>query len=226
MITLNSRVASSITRDQLEQLRTLPPASIGHVLDAEFMRPNLRPLTSRFAFCGPAVTVRCFGADSAIVHYAVDASEPGDVIVVDRLDDERYACWGGGVSLAAKVRGIAGAVVDGMLTDKIEIEDMNFHVFGKGLSAVTTRAPGLSGEINVPVTCGGVVVNPGDIVLADDDGILVISPERVQEIIDFFTPRVAKEPEFRKRTLSGDAISERSGSKQRLLENLAKQNAK
>lgn len=225
MIKLNDRVDSGITPEQLEQLKALPPASIGHVLDSEFMRPNLRPLTSRFAFCGPATTVRCYGSDSAIVHFAVDAAEPGDVIVVDRLGDERYACWGGGVSFAAKTKGIAGAVVDGMLTDKIEIQDMEFHVFGKGISAVTTRAPGVSGEINVPVTCGGVTVNPGDIVLADDDGILVLPPERVQEVIEFFTPRVAREPEFREKTAAGESISLRSGARQRLLDNLAKQEA-
>lgn len=222
VITLNPRVESEVTQEQIEALRKLPPASIGHVLDHEFLDNELRPLTSRFAFCGPAVTVRCFGSDSAIVHYAVDVAQEGDVVVVDRLGDMHYACWGGGVSLAAKTKGIAGAVVDGKLTDKIEIEDMEFHVFGRGLSAVTTRAPGENGEVNVPVTVGGVVINPGDIILADDDGILVLPPSRVQEIIDFFTPRVAREPEGAAATKRGESLAERSGAKAKLETNLAK----
>jgi 4-hydroxy-4-methyl-2-oxoglutarate aldolase len=225
VITLNPRPEPDVTKEQLDALRKLPPASIGHVLDHEFMDNTLRPLTRRFAFCGPAVTVRCYGSDSAIVHYAVDIAQPGDVIVVDRVGDRRYACWGGGVSLAAHTKGIAGAVVDGMLTDRIEIEEMGFHVFGRGLSAVTTRAPGESGEVNVPVTCGGNVINPGDIILADDDGILVLPPSRVQEIIDFFTPRVAREPEGQKATLAGESLAERSGARARLEANLAKQEA-
>jgi 4-hydroxy-4-methyl-2-oxoglutarate aldolase len=216
VITLNPRVEPKVSQQQLDALRKLPPASIGHVLDHEFMDNTLRPLTSRFTFCGPAVTVRCFGSDSAIVHYSVDIAEPGDVIVVDRLGDTRYACWGGGVSLAAHTKGIAGAVVDGKLTDRVEIEDMGFHVFGRGLSPITTRAPGLAGEVNVPVTCGGIVVNPGDIILADDDGILVLPPERVQEIIDTFTPRVMREPESHKRILEGASLAEMSGARERL----------
>ena len=216
MVTLNARPVSGITASMLQQLRALPPASIGHVLDHEFMDPALRPLGSRFAFCGPAVTVRCFGMDSAIVHYSVDIAEPGDVIVVDRLGDRRYACWGGGVSLAAHTKGIAGAIVDGMLTDKVEIEDMGFNVFGRGLSPITTRASGLTGEVNVPISCGGIVVYPGDIILADDDGILVLPPERVQEIIDTFIPRVQREPESHKKLLEGASLAEMSGARERL----------
>lgn len=222
-ITLNPRVEPKVTKEQIEALRKLPPASIGHVLDHEFMDNDLRPLSRKFAFCGPAVTVRCYGSDSAIVHYAVDSAAEGDVVVVDRLGDMHYACWGGGVSLAAKTKGIAGAIVDGKLTDRIEIEEMEFHVFGRGLSAVTTRAPGESGELNVPVTCGGVIVNPGDIILADDDGILVLTPDRVQEIIDKFAPRVAREPEGQAATLRGESLAERTGAKGRLESNLAKQ---
>lgn len=221
MVILNARPESGITASMLQQLRALPPASIGHVLDYEFMDPTLRPLGSRFTFCGPAVTVRCFGMDSAIVHYSVDIAKPGDVIVVDRLGDRRYACWGGGVSLAAHTKGIAGAIVDGMLTDKVEIEDMGFNVFGRGLSPITTRAPGLTGEVNIPVCCGGVVVNPGDIILADDDGILVLPPERVQEIIDTFTPRVQREPESHKKLIEGASLAEMSGARERLEKTLA-----
>ena len=92
------------------------------------------------------------------------------------------------MSLAAHVKGIVGAVVDGVLTDRVEIEDLHFPVFGRGISPLTTRAPGLTGELNVPVRCGGIIVNPGDIVLADDDGIVVLPPARIAEIVAVSCP--------------------------------------
>ncbi len=217
MVVVQPRVKDTVSREMLAELRKIPPATIGHVLDHEFMDVGLRPIGSRFSFVGPAVTVRCFGIDSSIVHYAVDAAEPGDVIVVDRLGDMRYACWGGGVALGAQVRGIAGAVVDGVLTDRVEIEDMGFHVFGRGLSPVTTRGGGTTGELNVPVRCGGLIVNPGDIILADDDGILVLPPERVASIVEEFMPRVLREPELHRALREGSvSLSERSGAKKRI----------
>src|SRR5581483_9191210 len=99
MVIVNARVESTVSAELIAQLRTIAPATIGHMLEHEFMDPELRPIISRFNFAGPAITVRCFGTDSAIVHYAVDIAEPGDVVVIDRLGDRRYACWGGGVSL-------------------------------------------------------------------------------------------------------------------------------
>lgn len=189
MVIVNPRVEPTVSSELIAQLRQIAPATIGHMLEHEFMDPELRPITSRFNFAGPAVTVRCFGTDSAIVHYAVDIAQSGDVIVVDRLGDRRYACWGGGVALAASVKGIVGAVVGGALTDKVEIEDLNFPAFGRCISPLTTRAPGLTGELNVPVRCGGLIVNPGDIVLADDDGIIVLPPHRIAEIVQICLPR-------------------------------------
>jgi regulator of RNase E activity RraA len=150
-------------------------------------------------------------------------AQPGDVVIVDRLGDRRYACWGGGVALAAHVRGIAGAVVDGMLTDRVEITEMGFNVFGRGLSPVTTRAPGVTGEVNVPVQCGGVIVNPGDIILADDDGVLVLAPDRVAAIVEQVMPRVMQEPERNRMLREGMSLSERSGAKARLEETLRRQ---
>jgi regulator of RNase E activity RraA len=223
LVILNARVEPSVSADLIAQLRKIPPATIGHVLEHEFMDPGLRPLTTNFSFCGPAVTVRCFGTDSAIVHYAVDMAQPGDVVIVDRLGDRRYACWGGGVAFAAHVRGIAGAVVDGMLTDRVEITGMGFNVFGRGLSPVTTRAPGVTGEVNVPVQCGGVIVNPGDIILADDDGVLVLAPDRVAAIVEQVMPRVTQEPERNRMLREGMSLSERSGAKARLEETLRRQ---
>ena len=225
MVVVNPRVDSGVPLDLLNELRQIAPATIGHMLEHEFMEPELRPIISRFAFAGPALTVRCFGTDSAIVHYAIDIAQPGDVVVVDRLGDRRYACWGGGVSVAAQVRGVAGAVVDGMLTDRVEILELGFPVFGRGISALTTRSPGLSGELNVPVRCGGILVNPGDIVLADDDGVVALPPARIAEIVAICLPREQQGRERQQRMREGTPLGELSGAHARIDEMLRRQAA-
>ncbi len=225
MVVVNPRVESTVSPELLAQLRQIAPATIGHMLEHEFMDPELRPIISRFNFAGPAVTVRCFGTDSAIVHYAVDIAQPGDVIVVDRLGDRRYACWGGGVTNGAQARGVAGAVVDGALTDKVEIEDMRFPVFGRCISPITTRAPGLTGELNVPVRCGGLIVNPGDIVLADDDGIIVLPPDRVADIVRICLPLEERGRVRQQQVRDGTPLGELSGAHARIDATLAREQA-
>jgi 4-hydroxy-4-methyl-2-oxoglutarate aldolase len=225
MVVVNPRVESTVPTDLIAQLRQIAPATIGHMLEHEFMDPELRPIISRFNFAGPAVTVRCFGTDSAIVHYAVDIAQPGDVIVIDRLGDRRYACWGGGVTNGAQARGVAGAILDGALTDKVEIEDMRFPVFGRCISPLTTRAPGLTGELNVPVRCGGLIVNPGDIVLADDDGIIVLPPERIADIVRICLPLEERAKARQQQVRDGTPLGEMSGAHARIDATLARERA-
>jgi regulator of RNase E activity RraA len=216
MVVIKPRVEPTLSDELLGQLRQIAPATIGHLLEHEFMDPELRPIISNFAFAGPAITVRCFGTDNAIVHYAVDIAKPGDVVIVDRLGDRRYACWGGGVSLGAHVKGIAGAVVDGVLTDRAEILELGFPVFGRGISPLTTRSPGVTGELNVPVRCGGVIVNPGDIILADDDGVVVLPPSRVADVVAICLPREAQAKARQQRMREGVPLGELSGAHERL----------
>jgi regulator of RNase E activity RraA len=114
-------------------------------------------------------------------------------------------------------------VVDGMLTDRVEIEDLRFPVFGRGISPLTTRAPGLTGELNVPVRCGGIMVNPGDIVLADDDGIVVLPPQRIQEIVDICLPREQQGKARQQQMRDGAPLGQLSGAHQRIDEMLRRQ---
>ncbi len=223
MVIVNPRVEPVVSAELLAQLGRIAPATIGHVLDYEFMDPELRPIGSHFSFVGPAVTVRVFGTDSTILHYALNVAQAGDVVIVDRLGDRRYACWGGGVALAAYTKGIAGAVVDGVLTDRVEIEEMGFPIFGRGISPITTRGGGLTGEINTPVRCGGVLVNPGDIILADDDGVLVLAPDRIATIVEQFLPRTLAEPERHQMLRDGMPLAEMSGARKRIEDALRRQ---
>ena len=116
------------------------------------------------------------GPDSTLLHHALGLLRPGDILVVDRLGDVRHACWGGGVTVAAKASGAKAGVVDGPCTDMEEIEASDFPMWCRGMAPITTRIYDLGGLLNHPVCIGGAVVMPGDAILCDDTGVLVLPP--------------------------------------------------
>jgi len=156
----------------LEQAET---ATIGHVLYTGFVDRRIAPLIRGKRVAGTAVTLRLPHADSTLLHYACKLVRPGDVVVIERSGDDKYACWGGGIALAMKLAGVKAGIIDGPATDLSEIEEFDMPVWCRGLSSITTRLLGIEGAMNVPVSIGGQVVNPGDPVLADEQGVLVFS---------------------------------------------------
>ncbi len=119
-----------------------------------------------------------------MLHHAMGAVRPGDFIITDRCGDQRHACWGGGITLAAKLAGACGAIIDGPCTDPSEIEALDFPLWCRGVSPVTTRLYDLGGSMNRPVTVGGIVVHAGDAVIADESGIAVLPRANVQNLLD------------------------------------------
>lgn len=224
MIVINERVEPHVPAGLLARLREIPPATIGHVLHFGFMDPALRPTGRRgFIVCGPAFTVRAMAIDSSVVHKAIDMAQPGDVLVIDRNGDEKHACWGEMTSLAAHVKGLAATVVDGPLTDVVEIEELGYLVFSRGVSAITTRGLAQTGEINTAVQCGGVSVAPGDIILADDNGVLVLKPDQIAMLVERCEPLAQAEPEKRRRLRSGEPLAEMSGANRKIAATLEAQ---
>lgn len=169
----------------IQALMKVETATVGHWMLMGFMVPSIQSILrpARRAV-GNAVTVAIPGSDSTLLHHAAGLARPGDFLVVDRLGDERHACWGGGVTVAAKAAGAAGGVVDGPCTDTEEIEASDFALWARGVSPITTRLHNLGGGLNVPVSCGGVAVMPGDVVLADASGVLVLRREDAMAIAE------------------------------------------
>lgn len=161
----------------LEQAET---ATIGHWRHWGFCDRRIQPLLRRKRVAGTAVTVMIPGPDSTLLHHALGLLRAGDILVVDRLGDDRHACWGGGVTVAAKAAGARAGVVDGPCTDLVEIEDSDFPMWSRGLAPITTRILDMGGRLNGPVSIGGVVVMPGDAVLCDDTGVLVLPPREAE----------------------------------------------
>ena len=121
---------------------------------------------------GPAYTVSCPPGDNLMLHAAIYRAEPGSVVIV-QAGDVDYAMSGGNVCAVAQQRGLAGFIVDGVIRDVAEVRDTRFAVFARGVSPIPGQKKAL-GTLNQPITCGGVQVNPGDIVVADEEGIVVI----------------------------------------------------
>ena len=170
-----------IDRQLLELLVQAEPAVIGHFRYTGFMSPEIRAHFQDRRVAGTAVTIRMPGMDGAMVHYAVGQARPGDFIVIDRCGDMSIASLGGAVAYAARAAGVAGIVVDGLVTDLGELRQYGVPVWSRGTSCVTVKTLGLGGEFGIPVTCGGVAVNPGDAILADENGILVMNAADIQE---------------------------------------------
>src|SRR3954451_25287342 len=175
--------ADQIPADWLGACHDLRPALLGHLLEDGFVDEKIRSLFPGVRVLGTAVTVRLAEEDLAPTVTAVDMLRPGDVLVVDHAGIGSTACWGELTSLAAATRGAVGFIVDGAVTNVAEIGAHRLPTFARAVAAKGGRRRTGGGGINVPIQCGGVAVHPGDLVTADDDGIVVIPPPRLAEIV-------------------------------------------
>jgi 4-hydroxy-4-methyl-2-oxoglutarate aldolase len=147
--------------------------------------PDIKPLDPDWRICGPALTVRPqYWDDRLVSELAPKFAEPGDIIVIDAGGHIDSAAWGMSMTRAAAAAGVAGIVIDGscMNSALLAREQPLIPIFARGISA-TTRGAEYPGSINIPVICGGVIVNPGDIILADSDGVVVLPPALAAKII-------------------------------------------
>jgi regulator of RNase E activity RraA len=167
----------------IEAFRNVPTTALGDVLDLScVIRYTILPLWPGMPrIAGPAFTARTRRHDNLMVHAAIYLAEPGDVIVVEAGDDE-MAVAGGNVCAIAQRRGVAGLVVDGVIRDLGESRDKRFPVFARGVSPIPAKRVG-EGELNAPIRCGGVTVHPGDVIVADEEGIVVVPRAHAAEVL-------------------------------------------
>lgn len=207
--------------DTLAAFRQASTGSLGHVTDFGYAR-GLAALTRPQKAIGPAFTVRIPVLDATIVHYAVSLIQPGEVLVIDTSGERERACWGGVVAHAAMRAGVAAVIVDGPVTDWVEITESGPPVWCHGLSSITGRRLGLEGEILHTVQVGGAVVNPGDIVFADTDGVFFVRPEGANELSHALITREAREPGLKERLDAGEKMADVSGARQTVDEAMAR----
>lgn len=197
------------TIELLEQCET---ATIGHVLHSGFLDPALRPVLADKRVAGTAVTLRIPHADSALLHYVTALVRPGDIVVIDRCGDTRHACWGGVITNAMKLAGVKAGIIDGPATDPQEFVRCDLPAWCRGISPITTKLLGLEGAFNVPVTVGGQVIEPGDAVLCDDCGIVVLAPSRAEAVARKAIQMQADELVLLERLRKGERLPDITGA--------------
>lgn len=196
----------------LDLLLQVETATVGHFRHDGFIDPAIRLVLPQARVAGPAVTVRIAGPDSTLLHHAVSTARPGDVLVIDRCGDTRHACWGGVTTYAARLAGIAGIVIDGPATDFGEILKAGLPVWCRGPSALTTKFIPLDAALNVPVSVGGVCVNPGDLVLADESGVIVLPPDEAEAAAHRAIGLQDREKQVLARLAAGERLADISGA--------------
>lgn len=174
--------ASASATDVAARFRAAPTAIISDNLDRLPGAVGLRPFHRGGSMAGVAFTIKTAAGDNRVIHQALDLFRPGDVLVVDGGGDMTRALVGEIMSLIAELRGAAGMVIDGAVRDAAILSKSSFPVFAR---TAIHRGPYKNGpgEINVPVSVGGMVVNPGDIVVGDDDGVVAFSPSIADDLL-------------------------------------------
>ncbi|QQX56091.1 RraA family protein [Pseudomonas chlororaphis] len=180
----------------LEHYRGIAPSTLGHFGDEGYLR-GIRPLFDGLRMLGNVVTVKVFAPDGAILRDALLLSEPGDVLVIQCVGDQECACWGELRTLAGLIKGLAGVVVEGAVTDVAALREHRLPVFSRGVSAYTTRGIGQQGEVNQPIEVAGVWVSPGDIAIGDDDGVFILDGQRAEALLPQLLAKEALDRERR-----------------------------
>lgn len=179
---------------------------------AGVMRSYIKPLTCETRFAGPALTVRLEPGNQVDCLDALAVAQVGDVIVVDAAGETETSIWGGLMAGLCQMKGVVGAVVDGSIRDIDEIRDLGFQIFSKAIVPRSTHSP-YSGrmepiEVNVPIQCAGVLVNPGDIVVGDEIGVVVIPLEQAGDILQKARDQAEKEERTRAKIREGKTVEQ------------------
>jgi 4-hydroxy-4-methyl-2-oxoglutarate aldolase len=164
----------------------------------------IKPVTRGMRLCGPAFTVDSPPANNLLIHEAIYQAQPGDVLVVRVGDHYEAGYWGEIMAVAAVARGIVGLVIDGCVRDSAEMTRMKFPAFSRGL-CIRGTGKERGGVLNKPLTIGDVTVHPGDLVLGDDDGVVVIPQADFATVVEKAEKRVAAEDKIMARLKGGES---------------------
>jgi len=204
---MSHRVVRHISRPPAEIVRALGAQGVATIHEAQgrsgLMKPCMRPVYSAARVAGPAVTVSCPPGDNLMIHAAIEVCRPGDVLVVAPTSESTDGMFGELLATSCQAHGIAGLVIEAGVRDIAELTAMSFPVWAKVISAQgTVKASG--GSVNIAVVCAGALVHPGDVIVGDQDGVVVIHRERAEEVSRLAAARIIKEEKNRERLKAGE----------------------
>jgi 4-hydroxy-4-methyl-2-oxoglutarate aldolase len=163
----------------------------------------MRPIYATARVAGSAVTVLCGAGDNLMIHAAIAVVQPGDVLVVTTFSDSTDGMFGELLAESCRVHGVAGLVIDAGVRDTAEIATLGFPVWSKAVSAQGTSKT-IAGSVNVPIVCAGAAVSPGDVIVGDADGVVVVPRDSATIVLAAVDERLAKEGRTRERLKAGE----------------------
>jgi regulator of RNase E activity RraA len=202
-----------ISNELIALLERVETATVGHFLHSGFIDRHIAAVLPNKRIAGTAVTIRIPHADSTLLHWLTAEVRPGDIVLVDRCGDDRHAAWGGVITNCMKLAGVKAGVIDGPATDFGEIARVDLPMWCRGPSSITTKLLGLEGAVNVPITVGGQVVHPGDAILCDESGVIVLDPLEATWVAEKAIGMQEAELVLLDRLRSGEKLPDISGAR-------------
>lgn len=216
---MSGRVVRNTPRTELALVDALAELGVATVHEAQGRRnlldPALRPVFPGSRVAGSAVTVSVPPADNWMLHVAVEQCQDGDILVVAPTTPSRAGYFGELLATALQVRGVRGLVIDAGCRDVAELREMGFPVWSRWVSSFGTVKETL-GDVNLPLVCAGQIIHPGDVVLADDDGVVVVPRLSAADVLTASQQRAAKEAASRARYATGEISLDVSDMRERL----------
>ncbi|MBX5436688.1 MAG: 4-carboxy-4-hydroxy-2-oxoadipate aldolase/oxaloacetate decarboxylase [Alicyclobacillaceae bacterium] len=216
---MNPVIVRRIRRADASVITRLGVAGVATVHEAMnrsgLMRPYMRPLYPAARVAGSAVTVLSHPGDNLMIHAAIDVCQQGDVLVVGLASDSTDGMFGELLAVSCRARGIAGLVIDAGVRDSAAIAEMQFPVWSKAISAQGT-VKATPGSVNVPVVCAGALVRPGDVIVGDGDGVVVVPRDLAEDVAARSEQRMKREDATRERLANGELGMDIYGFRQKL----------
>ncbi|HEY4152335.1 MAG TPA: 4-carboxy-4-hydroxy-2-oxoadipate aldolase/oxaloacetate decarboxylase [Pseudolysinimonas sp.] len=201
-----------VSQAAIDRLRSAGTATVCEAqMSAGVLASAIKPLDPGMILAGPAFTVRTPPGDNLAIQHAVTLAQPGQILVIDAEGFTEAGPWGDLLTTYAQRAGLGGLVIDGSVRDTAAIIASGFPVFSRGVCIRGTTKAGDPELVDIPIVCGGIAVRPGDIVIGDADGVVVVPWENADEVADRADARLAKEEGFREGIRSGRTLLQLMG---------------
>jgi 4-hydroxy-4-methyl-2-oxoglutarate aldolase len=204
---MKPRIVRKIERPAADIVHELGKQGVATVHEAQgrtgLMYPYMRPIYLSARLAAPAITVLCHPGDNMMIHAALEVCSPGDALVVATLSESSDGMFGELLATSCQAHGVVGLIIDAGVRDTADLTTMNFPVWSKAISSQGT-VKATAGFVNVDMVCAGALVHPGDVIVADQDGVVVVSRQHAAETVKLGQQRMAKEEAARARLRTGE----------------------